>query len=148
MCHDKRWGHLAEAGVPWLSGVTVAETKNWIVKPDILPARPDGNHFILRPKNHTINHLEGYEGELGHIIKYVEDSFGNGEPIAIMKHGDVHEEGGTMMSVRHDHTHLFPGVGSGVLSYLRDVAKRQGIAYQIVERADDLAYVNPLRTVF
>jgi hypothetical protein len=83
--------------------------------------------------------------ELGRVVYKLEERFG---PLTIMKHGDVTEDGGTTMSVRHDHTHLFEGVRINVLDYLRDQIDAAGITFKIIENAHDLAFIRHIEDEF
>jgi len=143
-CYEKSWPHFAKYGRQNLNQMTVAESDVWIAKPDILPAQPQGLHFVMRPKDHVLNYMSADTDSLGRFIYGIERRFG---PVAIMKHGDVKEEAASVMSVRHDHTHLFPSVDIRVIDYVRDLIDSQGIPYQIID-APDISYLVQLQKVF
>lgn len=143
-CYEANWTHFQDYGRQDLSKVVVHETDDWIAKPDILPAQPQGLHFVMRPKDHALNALDADTHALGQFLHEIQSRFG---PLAIMKHGDVAEETASVMSIRHDHAHLFPNVDISVVDYMRDIVDRQGIAYQLIE-APDLSYLVQLQRVF
>ena len=145
-CEHQPWKHFGEYGVPDLSAMVIAESENWRVKPDILPAHQGGLHFVLRPKIHEINYIyPDNPAELGRLLYGIEANFGG--PSAMMKHGDVDDKNSTVMSIRHDHTHLFPDVNIRVIDYIRDIVDQLGIPYSLI-RAPDLSYVMQLQQVF
>lgn len=124
-CHPNLgdFPHLKEFGLPRLDLLRVKETEHFIVKPDILPANPDGRHFLVFPKEHKFN-FASYGGnpeivyDLGRLIYSLEQKFGQ---LVIFEHGGI-KEGSNNQSVYHAHFHAIGGLeGFDIISWMTDM---------------------------
>jgi len=115
--------HFEKFGRARLDTFPILETDNFQVKPDILPANPDGRHFLVFPKTHVHNFAQ-FGGnplvvdELGRLVYQLEQKFG---PLVIFEHGGVNE-GNNHQSVYHAHFHVIGGLqGYDIISYMSDM---------------------------
>lgn len=115
--------HLKTYGLKRLDLLPIAESDNFKVKPDILPANPDGRHFLVFPKKHLYNFasIGGDQRiicELGSLIYNLEQRFGS---LVIFEHGGI-REGNNNQSVYHAHFHAIGGLEDvDIISYMIDM---------------------------
>lgn len=71
--------HFKPFGKADLAQVTLFGTDHIFVKPDLLPGRPDGLHFLMIPKPHQFSFasLPHYQNEVGGLIHRIEKVFGH-----------------------------------------------------------------------
>lgn len=122
--------HLTEFGLPRLDVVSLIQTKNLAVFPDILPAEPNGLHFLVVPSNHgqAFAQRPDLADELGYVIARVEEEFG--APMIRGEHGGGSPEQGygesKNQSVYHQHLHLAGNPeGRDVLEHMKDALTRK-----------------------
>lgn len=131
-CEPQPWEHFADYGVdPNLPHQAIMETENLWVKPDVLPNAPF--HAIIMPKFHGVYasvQVPELAQEYGEIRYALERKAG---PLFIAEHGDTGEStGASTLSVRHQHTHLYGGLGNtDMIRYFEDMlsGKLDGVAY-------------------
>ncbi len=124
-CHFglSNFPHLTELGVPGVDRYTVAETRHFWVKPDVLPGNPEGKHILIIPRPHVYNYAglaadSGIVYELGGLMRELEARFG---PLVIFEHGGL-GPGQNHQSIYHAHFHAYAGLeGVDVISYMHDM---------------------------
>ncbi len=122
--------------------VSIIKTSHFIAKPDILPLEPDGYHALIIPQVNIGNEhplsfaaLQSFSDEVGSIVRQLEGKWGN-KPILLAEHG-AHQEGGSIQSVYHAHTHAF-GIPGGInpLAYMKDELARRQIKFKTIDHVD------------
>ena len=126
--------HFERYGKDRIDLAVLWKSDNVIVKPDLLPASPDGFHFLMIPKPHKLAFAQNpdLESEVGHLLYRIEQEMG--EPLVFAEHGGGSPELGygetKNMSVYHQHAHLFPARGD-ILSYMSDaLIQREGLNHK------------------
>src|SRR3989338_1084130 len=106
--NNQAFPHYERYGQDNLSRFVVAETDNFLVKPDILPGNSDGRHVLVHPKRHVYNHagLVGHSDEVGRLTYDLEQKFG---PLVVFEHGGL-QPGNNVQSVYHAHFHAYGGL--------------------------------------
>ena len=139
--------HFKTYGREPLQSFVVAQTDNFQVKPDVLPAEPvEGLHFLMHPKRHTFNYADLHRdaNEVGGLFYQMEHRFG---PLVIFEHGGV-KQGNKNQSVYHAHAHLYGGlVGFDVIAYMEHMLSGglgydEIYPYQIIPARDYAFLVN------
>lgn len=100
--------HFETYGQDDLRRYTVAETRHFLVKPDVLPVNPDGRHMVVYPRRHVYNHAElvSYVDEVGGLIYNLEQKFGQ---LVVFEHGGL-KPGNNVQSIYHAHFHAVGGL--------------------------------------
>src|SRR3989344_5506047 len=110
--------HFGIYGQSDLRSYIVAETDNFLVKPDVLPVNPDGRHMVVYPKEHVYNHagLVEHSDEVGRLTYDLEQRFG---PLVVFEHGGL-QPGNNVQSIYHAHFHALGGLeGVDVISWMQ-----------------------------
>lgn len=129
----RSYDHFSRFGKDRIDLYHLWETENIIVKPDILPVRPDGLHFLMIPKPHRLAfaQLPEHQYEVGNLLYKIEQEIG--QPLIFAEHGGGSAENGYTesknQSVYHQHAHLVAGEGD-VLQYMADTLPSEGLSYQ------------------
>jgi len=134
--------HFKPFGKADLAQVTLFGTDHIFVKPDLLPGRPDGLHFLMIPKPHQFSFasLPHYQNEVGGLIHRIEKVFGH--PFVFFEHGSA-AEGGKNQSIYHQHGHLYGNPEEyAILAYMAEVLKRRGVYFKIFGNADKSPIAN------
>lgn len=136
-CVPTGWDHFEQFGVdPNLPNTALAETDSLYARADILPNAP--LHFVAMPKFHGIYaSIQAPElaHEYGQLRYKLERDYG---PMIVAEHGDLGEETtASTMSVRHQHTHFFGGLGDiDAIRYFSDMLSGglDGVSYDYQTR--------------
>lgn len=82
--------HFENYGAKPLDRMVVAETENFLVKPDCLPTEPQkGIHLLLHPKAHTFNMAQAHHEhawEIGRLMWHLEHRFGSARRVRTRRH--------------------------------------------------------------
>ncbi len=133
---------LVELGLPRLDMMPILQTDNLMVLSDILPAEPDGLHFLVVPRVHRQAFAQAPElkHELGYVIARVEEEFGT--PMIRGEHGGGSPGEGygesKNQSIYHQHMHLVGNPhGLDVVGFMKDVlTSKEKIGYKLLHGLD------------
>ncbi len=122
--------HFFEYGIPRPEETPIIRTENIAVFSDVLPAEPNGLHFLVVPTLHAqaFAQRSDLKDELGYVIARVEEEFGT--PMIRGEHGGGDPNMGYLesrnQSVYHQHMHLVGNPnGLDILEWMKDEIKRK-----------------------